>query len=175
MMKWALRAFLVLFVAWLAATIVLFVVPHGDKPIHADAVVVLSGASSRLPVGLKLVKEGDAPLLVVSRADPGDASPLERTVCAKRVDVRVLCFHAHPYSTVGEAEAVGRMAVARHWTAVDVVTSSYHVVRARILMRRCFHGRLAVVGVHARLTLLARAAALEGVKLVYHEVIHRAC
>jgi uncharacterized SAM-binding protein YcdF (DUF218 family) len=174
MIKWALRALLVLIVVWVAATISLFIVPHGNKPIHADAVVVLSGASSRLPVGLKLVKEGDAPLLVVSRTDP-DPSVLEQAVCAKRVDVHVLCFHAHPYSTVGEAEAVGRMAVARHWSAVDVVTSSYHVVRARILMRRCFHGRLAVVASHDRLTLVARDAVLESVKLVYHEVFHRAC
>lgn len=173
MMKWALRALLVL-VIWLAATIALFIVPHGNKPIHADAVVVLSGASSRLPVGLKLVKEGDAPLLVVSRNEP-DPSVLEQTVCGKHVDVHVLCFHAHPYSTVGEAEAVGRLAAARHWTAVDVVTSSYHVVRARILMRRCFHGRLAVVASHDRWTLVARDAVLEGVKLVYHEVFHRAC
>jgi uncharacterized SAM-binding protein YcdF (DUF218 family) len=174
MIKWALRALLVLIVVWLAATIALFIVPHGNKPIHADAVVVLSGASSRLPVGLKLVQEGDAPLLVVSRTDP-DPSVLEQNVCAKRVDVHVLCFHAHPYSTVGEAEAVGRMAVARHWSAVDVVTSSYHVVRARILMRRCFHGRLAVVASHDRLTLVARDAVIESVKLVYHEVFHRSC
>lgn len=174
MMKWAPRVLLVLFVAWLAATIALFVVPHGNKPIHADAVFVLSGESNRLPVGLKLVKEGYAPLLVVSRTVP-DPSLLEQTVCAKHVHVRVLCLHARPYSTVGEAEAVGRLAAARHWTAVDVVTSSYHVVRARILMRRCYHGRLAVVSAPDRRSLLARDAVLEGVKLVYHELIHRSC
>jgi hypothetical protein len=174
MMKWALRAFLILFVAWLAVTIALFVVRHGDQPIHADAVVVLSGADNRLPLGLKLVRQGYAPLLVVSRTI-SDPSLLEQSICAGHGDVRALCFRARPYSTVGEAEAVGRMAVARHWTSVDVVTSSYHVVRARILVRRCYYGRLAVVGVPARWTLLARDAVLEGVKLVYHEVFHRAC
>jgi uncharacterized SAM-binding protein YcdF (DUF218 family) len=164
----------VLVVAWGMAAVALFVVRHGDKPIHADAVFVLSGSSTRLPVGIKLVREGYAPLLVVSRSFPA-AKPLEREACAGKLDVRVLCFQAKPYSTVGEAEELGRLAVVRHWTAVDVVTSEYHVVRARILLKRCYQGRLRVVGAPDQLLLLPWNTVLESVKLVYHEVVHRGC
>jgi uncharacterized SAM-binding protein YcdF (DUF218 family) len=164
----------VLVVAWGVAAIALFVVRHGDKPIHADAVFVLSGSPTRLPVGIRLVREGYAPLLVVSRMPAGE-KPLEREACTGKLDVRTLCFHARPYSTVGEAEELGRLAAARHWTAVDVVTSEYHVVRARILMERCYHGRLRVVGAPDQLLLLPWNAVLESVKLVYHEVVHRGC
>jgi uncharacterized SAM-binding protein YcdF (DUF218 family) len=171
LIRWVLA---VLVVAWGAAAIALFVVRHGDKPIHADAVFVLSGSPTRLPTGVKLVREGYAPLLVVSRTSPNPRK-LEVEACAGKLDVRVLCFQADPYSTVGEAEELGRLAAARHWTAVDVVTSEYHVVRARILMKRCYHGRLRVVGAPDQLLLLPWNAVLESVKLVYHEVVHRGC
>jgi uncharacterized SAM-binding protein YcdF (DUF218 family) len=169
-----LRVIVVAFVLWAAAAVALFIVRHGDAPIHADAVFVLSGSPTRLPVGIKLVREGYAPLLVVSRTAAA-AKPLERRACAGKLDVRTLCFQARPYSTVGEAEELGRLEAERHWTAVDVVTSEYHVVRARILMKRCYHGRLRVVGAPDQLLLLPWNAALESVKLVYHEVVHRGC
>jgi uncharacterized SAM-binding protein YcdF (DUF218 family) len=169
-----LRLVVLLLVAWLAAAVVLFVVHHGDKPVRADAVFVLSGSRARLPVGLKLVRQGYAPLLVVSRTSP-DPSQLELDACAHRLDVRVLCVRADPYSTVGEAELLARLAAARHWRAVNVVTSQYHVVRARIILKRCYHGTLRVVGAPASAIAVAENAVLESVKLVYHELLHRQC
>jgi hypothetical protein len=50
-------------------------------------------------------------------------------------------------STRGEAETIGRLARANHWRRVTVVTSSFHVTRARILLERCHAGPLTVVGV----------------------------
>jgi uncharacterized SAM-binding protein YcdF (DUF218 family) len=167
-----LAALLVL--AWLAAAVALFVVHHGDTPIHADAVFVLSGSAKRLPVGVKLVRAGYAPLLVVSRTTLAP-SRLEQRVCKHRLAVRVLCVRADPFSTVGEAELLARLAAARHWHTVDVVTSQYHVVRARIILERCYHGRLRVVGAPNVLWLLPWNAAQESVKLVYHELVHRGC
>ncbi len=84
-------------------------------------------------------------------------------------------MRAHPYSTVGEAETIARLARARGWNRIDVVTSEYHVVRARILVERCYHGQLRVVGAPDQLWLLPVDAALESVKLVYHELVHRGC
>lgn len=160
--------------AWVAIAAALFVWPHGDQPMKADAVFVLSGSRRRLPVGLRLVRERYAPLLVVSRTRP-DASNLEQQACAHRVGVRVLCVQATPYSTQGEAELLARLAASRGWHAVDVVTSRYHVVRARILIRRCYHGALRVVGAPASPLELAENAVLETVKLAYHELVHRNC
>jgi uncharacterized SAM-binding protein YcdF (DUF218 family) len=160
--------------AWAVAAIALFVVHHGDAPIRADAVFVLSGSGTRLPVGIRLVREGYAPLLVVSQSSPGP-SKLEREACAHRIQVRVLCVRADPYSTVGEAELLRRLAAARGWHTIDAVTSQYHVIRARIILRRCFHGRLRVVGAPNVWWDLPLNAALETVKIPYHELVHRQC
>lgn len=167
-----LAAFLAM--VWCALAGAIAVWPHGDKPIPANAVFVLSGSRDRLPVGLKLVREGEAPLLVVSRTSPNTPA-LETQACAHRLDVRVLCVQARPYSTVGEAELLARLARQRHWHAVDVVTSRYHVVRARILIRRCYHGTLRVIGAPTPVLALVENALLETVKLGYHELFHRAC
>lgn len=174
MLRRLLVTLLVLVAVWAAACVALFVVHHGDRPAKADAVFVLSGASARLPVGLRLVREGWAPLLVVDRTRP-NATALEQRVCAHRVAVRVLCVSVVPYSTVGEAEYLRRAAAAHGWRSVDVVTSQFHVLRARILLRRCYRGRLRVVGAPDELLLLPWNAALESVKLVYHELVHRGC
>jgi len=160
--------------AWVAVAIGLFVLPHGDKPMKADAVFVLSGSKRRLPVGVKLVREGYAPLLVVSRSSPRQPL-LERQACAHHVGVRVLCVQANPYSTQGEAELLARLAASHGWHAVDVVTSRYHVFRARILIRRCYHGALRMVAAPASAKELFENAILETVKLAYHELLHRGC
>jgi uncharacterized SAM-binding protein YcdF (DUF218 family) len=169
-----IRLVVLLLVAWIAAAVLLFVVHHDDKPVHANAVFVLSGSRTRLPVGLKLVREGWAPLLVVSRSE-ANATELELKACAHQLDVRVLCVGAHPYSTVGESELLARLAAGRHWSAVDVVTSQYHVFRARILLKRCYHGTLRVVGAPNGWVAVAENAVLESLKLAYHELVHRGC
>jgi uncharacterized SAM-binding protein YcdF (DUF218 family) len=164
---------LVLVLAWVVAAVALFVVDHGDSPIHADAIFVLSGSPTRLPVGLRLLREGYAPLLVISRSPR--PTRLEQRACARRTGSQILCVRAEPYSTVGEAELLARLARTRRWRSVDVITSQYHVVRARILLERCYRGRLRVVGAPDQLWLLPVNAVLESVKLVYHELFHRGC
>jgi uncharacterized SAM-binding protein YcdF (DUF218 family) len=148
----------------------LFVVHHDDAPAKADAVVVLWGTEQRLPVGQKLVREGYAPLLVVSRS-------LQPTVREQRAcrSGGVLCFHAVPDSTVGEARAIARLAAARHWRMIDVVTSQFHVVRARMLIRRCYHRGLRMVGAPEPAWRLPYDIAMETAKLVYQETVARDC
>ena len=125
------RVLLTLIVAYVAGAAYLFVVHHDDRPAKADAVVVLSGTKQRLPVGERLVREGYAPLLVVSRSTLPEGHGAERRACRGGA----LCFRAVPYSTRGEARAIARLAAAHHWRMIDVVTSQFHVFRARILIR----------------------------------------
>jgi uncharacterized SAM-binding protein YcdF (DUF218 family) len=159
--------------SYAALALWLFAVPHDQRAIRADAIVVLSGSSLRLPAAMRLVRGGDAPLLVISRNLRPTA--LERRACAGRVGVRTICVHASPYSTRGEAQLIARFARKRRWQAVDVVTSQYHVFRARTEIERCYHGRLAMVGAPNPGGLdLVTSLFLEPIKLVYHEVV-RAC
>ena len=88
---------------------------------------------------------------------------------------RVICFHARPYSTRGEAETVARIAAARHWRSLVVVTSTYHVRRAKMLFERCFRGRVQAVGAHYGLSELPALLPSEWAKLVYALTVARDC
>jgi len=170
-MRLLLKVLALVVLAWAAAVAIVFALDHGGRPVHADAVVVLSGSSTRLPVGLRLVREGYAPLLLVST---GGRSRLERRVCGKP-SVHVRCFAAVPYSTRGEAETIGRLARRLHLARLDVVTSQFHVFRATFLIRRCYHGKLRMVGAAQEWWKMPWFAFTETVKLVYDLTFFRAC
>jgi uncharacterized SAM-binding protein YcdF (DUF218 family) len=135
---------------WLVACAFLFVWPRADAPPpHADAVVVLSGGlDRRLDPALALVRAGVAPVLAISSPTRGPW-PQARALCSgatKLAGVRVICFQPSPFSTQGEARTVARLAHSRGWHRVVVVTSTFHVTRARMLFERCYHDKLWVVG-----------------------------
>lgn len=163
------RALLLLVAAYVAGAAYLFVGHHDDRPAKADAVVVLSGTKQRLPVGERLVRQGYAPLLVVSRST--DPKPAEQRACRRGA----LCFRADPYSTRGEARAIARLAAQHHWRRVLVVTSQFHVFRTRILIHRCYRGALRVVGTSESRLHLPLDVVKETLKLVYQEVVARGC
>jgi uncharacterized SAM-binding protein YcdF (DUF218 family) len=151
----------------------LFVVRHDDRAVRADAVVVLSGSKRRLPVAERLMREHLAPVLVVSKSTK--PTRLESAACAGKLPYRVICFQAHPYSTRGEARAIGRLARVHRWNTIDVVTSHFHVFRAKIVIRRCYHGELHVVGSPQSLLRLPLDVLHESAKLAYQETVQRAC
>ena len=87
----------------------------------------------------------------------------------------MLCFEAVPFSTQGEAETVARLARARGWSSVVVVTSTFHVTRAHMLFRRCYHGRLAMVGAPSPWWRLPADWASETGKLLVQLTVERGC
>ncbi|MCP9484414.1 MAG: YdcF family protein [Gaiellaceae bacterium MAG52_C11] len=131
------------FGALAVASVLLFILYDDDAVTTADAVVVLAGSRFRLPVGLELVERGVAPVLVISDGlDP--RSPRANSLCRERA--QVLCPKPDPYSTRGEARLIARLAAERGWDSIVVVSSRFHLFRARILIERCYRGRLAFVG-----------------------------
>lgn len=163
------RGALLLVLAFAMVGAFLVVLPHDDRPVKADAVIVLSGTRQRLPVGERLVRQGYASLLVVSRS--ANPKPLERRLCRSGA----LCFRAEPYSTRGEARAIARLAAQHHWQMLDVVTSKFHDFRARILVRRCYPGGLRMVGAPQSRLHLPLDAVKETLKLTYQETVARGC
>jgi uncharacterized SAM-binding protein YcdF (DUF218 family) len=164
-------------VAWLVATTFLFVWPSTDPPGRADAVVVLSGGrDSRLDPALRLMRQHVAPVLVISGAGYDPKWRTARALCAHGArGFRVLCFNPKPYSTRGEARAIARLARAHHWTKVDVVTSRYHVFRARIVIERCYHGKLALIGAAYPLKDAPLSWISEWGKLLVQLTVERSC
>ena len=150
------------FVALAAASIFLFILYDDDEVATADAVVVLAGSKFRLPVGLALVERGVAPVLVISDGlDP--RSPATSRLCRERTEV--LCPKPEPYSTRGEARLVAALARDRGWDSIVVVSSRFHLFRARILFERCYDGRLAFVGAPVQRWRWPVAIAAEWAKL----------
>jgi uncharacterized SAM-binding protein YcdF (DUF218 family) len=164
---------------WLAACLVLFVWSpwRTSAPSQADVVVVLSGNKRRLPPALALIRRGVAPVLAISSVDHTKHWRQARRLClaGRYRGARVLCFSAVPYNTRGEARTVSRLAREHRWRSVVVVTSTFHVTRARMLFRRCFSGLLSFVGSGSTWWRLPEEWASETGKLLLQLTVERGC
>ncbi len=128
---------------------------------RADAVLVLGGglrpalpprrgvevneAGDRLLTGVALVRRGLAPVLVVSGGrvgfNAGDAAPSEAATAARLaaelgVPAARIVRSDSPRNTGEEAEAVDRLARARGWHSLLLVTSASHLPRSLATFRR---------------------------------------
>jgi len=146
-----LIGFVLLTVGLVAVTTRTVMFPREDPPSSADTIVVLGGLGSAAVVqeALDLAKAGYSDHVLISDAFGGDTRPAN--LCARDpavpgTSIDVECFDPHPTSTRGEAEAIAAFASAQGWSSVIVVTSSYHVSRARLQISRCYSGTLAVIG-----------------------------
>ena len=158
---------------------VLFVWPPAETgpPAHADAIVMLSGSHLRLPEAEALARRGVAPVLALSSVDRSPNWTAAEQLCrsGRAGPARVLCFEATPYSTRGEAETVARLARAHGWHSIVVVSSTYHLTRAKLLFGRCFKGALSFVGVGDPWFRLPTDWVEETGKLAVQLVFERGC
>ena len=129
----------------------------------ADAVVVLGGHGDRVRVGAGLVESGAAPVLALSSGCP--SGPATRTA------VR---FVPVPFNTRGEARAVAGLVRQHGWRSIIVVTSSYHVPRARLLFARAVPAEVTFVGSPYPLLLVPLVLLKEAGKLAYAVTLGRA-
>jgi uncharacterized SAM-binding protein YcdF (DUF218 family) len=142
----------------------------------ADAVVVLAGGRGpRLTRGLALVRRGVAPVLVVSDGWAATWPEGNRLCAGRRAPASVVCFYPRPSDTRGEAEAFSRLAQERGWTSVVVVSSRYHIARARILFERCFGGAVYTDGARQSVWTRIRSVPSETAKLGYALLVRRSC
>lgn len=146
------------------ASVRLFILYDDDRVAKADAVLVLAGDKRRLAVALELVDRGVAPVLVISDGLDPRWTKANR-LCRFGDPDRIVCVRPDPYSTRGEARLAGRLARERGWSSLVVVTSRFHLFRARTLLERCFDGRLDLVGAPNPGLRLPLSIALEWVKL----------
>jgi hypothetical protein len=112
-------------------------------PERVDAIIELGGPemSGRDRVALELAREHRAAFLVQSTL----AVAAGTHTCLPAVPgVTVLCFHADPNTTRGEAEWIGKEAKSRRWTSIVLVTTPDQAWRARLRVSRCFPGRVYV-------------------------------
>jgi uncharacterized SAM-binding protein YcdF (DUF218 family) len=137
----------VLLLAFVLLTVRFFIRPDTDTPRPSDAIVILGPGlhGERLAGGVRLMRQGFGRVLVISKARDRNWTAADR-LCADQTRFRVVCFFAQPYTTRGEAETIARLADRHGWRSLIIVTSTYHVTRARLLNSRCHGGPLEVVG-----------------------------
>ncbi|GAA4167290.1 YdcF family protein [Gryllotalpicola koreensis] len=128
--RWVAAALAFLVVIGLAG-LPLYVFPRTDKPVKADAVVVLGpGTPQRVDLGTRLVAEGYASHLYVS-------TPASMRDYAPCFNIDTTCFTPSPTTTRGEARFTLDEARAHGWSRVIVITGDFHVSRARFIFDRC--------------------------------------
>ena len=141
-----LRLVLALLVVWLIACFLIVREPTVNKPAMVDAVLVLGPpeVDGRLQLAEHLMAERLAGTLVVSIQSPKQHDA--RVLCqAPPAGLKLICFAPDPATTRGEAEEIGRLAKLHGWKSIMVVTSIYHVSRARLIVSRCMPGRVLMI------------------------------
>ena len=142
-------------------------------PPSADAIVVLAGSDNRLPAAQALFDGGLAPTLVVSADRSGHDE--QRAKLCRNPPKGVICVHAGPISTQGEAQAVKELVDRRDWNSLILVTSRYHLFRASRIFRRCVDAKITEHGVDEPWWRNAIAVPLEWIKLGISETVSRGC
>jgi hypothetical protein len=124
----------------LVASCVLFVWPATSQPRHVDAILSLNGAdeSARESRAIALAEEGYAPVLLFSQGHYA-------TACPTVPRVKVVCFIPVPNRTVGEVRFAAAYAKAHDLRSLIVVPGRPQTTRARLLIERCFSGRVLMV------------------------------
>ncbi|MDQ3069312.1 MAG: YdcF family protein [Acidobacteriota bacterium] len=165
MFKRTRRIFLLLTLIVIAGTSACFVnagrmlvEPPPASSERADVIYVLAGGLvDRWLEGYDLWREGRAPLILLSRgvSDTGserleargihipDGSELARDAMVQKLGVPAAAVELVPYradNTAQEAAALQRLAAARGWTRIIVVTSVPHTRRSRMAMERPLAG-----------------------------------
>ena len=160
--------------AAIGATLWLFVWPSSDEPRRAAAVVVLEGGDGeRLTDALVLMRLDVAPTLILYGArDDGPARA--GRLCRGDAAFAVLCPPARPDARA-EARALAGLASRRGWRSLVVVTSTYDVARARLLVGSCFPGRADIVGAKPPAESWARAIPGEWKGYLNALLVERGC
>lgn len=130
------------------ATDRLFIRPVLEPPPpRVDAIIELGGEGmeGRDRLAIELARAHRAPFLVQSTVV--EEAGTNRCL-SPGTDVTVLCFHADPNTTRGEAHYIAEEAERQHWKSIILVTTPDQAWRARLRVSRCFGGEVFVATSH---------------------------
>ncbi|HEY2299440.1 MAG TPA: YdcF family protein [Jatrophihabitans sp.] len=137
---------LALFVTWFTFGWLVIGNPKVDHPKHADAIIILGSPenNARIEAAESLLDQHVTNQLVISLNSPDQRHAY--SLCTHPpAGVSVTCFQPKPSSTRGEAEEMRRLAQQHGWKSIVVVTSTFHVSRARMIFKRCITGTVYMV------------------------------
>ncbi len=144
--RWLIRSVVAVFVLWLIACFLVVAEPSVNKPAKVDAILVLGppDVDGRVTEAYQLAAQHLAGTVVISVES--DEQFRAKSACRNQNPAyQVICFQPSPKTTQGEAEEIGRLAAQHHWKSIIVVTSKYHISRARVIVERCLPGQVLMV------------------------------
>lgn len=143
------RTALLLVLAW-ALGFAFFLFSLG-KPLDArktDAIVVLTGGGGRIDRGLAVLRAGDAKRMLVSGVDP-DVRPVELAVQFK-IDRKLMacCIDLgwQAVDTRSNADETAQWVQRHGFRSVRLVTTDWHMPRARMELASAIGGDVDVIG-----------------------------
>jgi uncharacterized SAM-binding protein YcdF (DUF218 family) len=156
--RWAFALVAALLTTWLVGGYFVVVHPVTNRLQRVDAIVVLGApdVDGREIYGLELAQELYAPVVAIS-VESLRQHRLNAPCNGGAVGVTVMCFIPSPRTTQGEARQIRAYAAKYGWKSIIVVTSSYHISRARLIVQRCFHGQIIMAAPSVRHSLLTVA------------------
>lgn len=157
------RTFVLIALAW-ALGFAMFLLSL-DRPLEArttDAIVVPTGGAGRIDRGLTLLRAGAAKRMLVTGVDP-DVRPRELAVRYKvpaRLFACCIDLGTEAVDTRSNGEETARWVLARQYRSVRLVTSDWHMPRAKLELRNALGDDVEVYGdpvpSHPRFTMLLR-------------------
>ena len=118
--------------------------PASPTAPSTDAVVVLTGGSGRIEHGVKVLRAGKAKRLLVAGADPavtkGDIA--RRLGGQERLLRCCVDLGSESVDTRSNAEEAGRWIDRRGFKSVRLITSDWHMRRARYEFRKVLGGKV---------------------------------
>ena len=120
--------------------------------------------------------DGLAPNLVVPNGTAPEW-PAGNRACSDARPYEVYCPRPEPDTTRGEARVIASLARKEGWKRVIVVTSSYQLSRARLLLGRCMDGEVLAVRAKPELSTVAWAKRIghEWLASTYAMTMKRRC
>jgi hypothetical protein len=160
---------------YLVGAVLFLAYPDDTLGGRADAVVVLAGSVTRLPVAQALIDDGAAGMLLVSDDSPGEDAERERFCTRPSHPYRVICRRPDPFSTRVEARMAAEIARRESWNEIVVVTSRFHLLRTRVLFERCTDTTLVLRGASEPWYRHFLTIPSEWLKLAVAETTRRGC
>jgi len=114
---------------------------------RTDAAVVLTGASGRIEHAIDVLRAGKAGRLLVAGADPAVAKR-DLAVRIPRSGKLLKCcvdLGSESVDTRSNAEEASRWLAKRHFSSLRLITSDWHMRRARYEFARVLGGRYVIV------------------------------
>lgn len=134
-----------------------------------DAVFVFAGGKGeRFQMAETLVPAGSAVPIIANlgfQTWPGQSAIQKACKEAEGSNMKLVCVRTilENNNTAGEARLFSSYALKREYSSVLLVTSSYHMFRAKLRMSQCYNGKIFVAPVNATVSVRGIAHEIGGI------------